>query len=62
MQVDLEQVVRKMKVVMADLQYQLLSHQVAVEVLESDNEDLQQQVIDLNRRIIQLEQELSNEE
>lgn len=41
MQVDISEILKKYKELMAEMQYELITHRIAVDVLERSSEDLQ---------------------
>lgn len=47
MQVEMTEIVKYLKQFLADMQYELITHRVAVDILEREKESLQQQLIDM---------------
>lgn len=47
MHVDINEVVKALKVLIADMHYELITHKIAVDILGREKEDLQRQLIDM---------------
>lgn len=47
MHVELSEVIKALKVLIADMHYELITHKIAVDILGREKEDLQRQLIDM---------------
>lgn len=54
MQVEMAEIVKYLKQFLADMQYELITHRVAVDILEREKESLQQQLIDMQTELSRL--------
>lgn len=47
MQIELTEIVKALRAVLSDLQYELITRKLAMDILEREKEDLQRQLIDM---------------